>query len=108
MLMIGLKTCDTCRKARKALAEKGIDVDYRDVRDDGLPENLIAEIMGAVGDMAVNRASTTWRGLSEEGRGRPLASLLAEHPTLLKRPAVRSDAGWTVGWTPAIQQALLG
>lgn len=108
MLMIGLKTCDTCRKARKALAEKGIDVDYRDVRDDGLPGNLIAEILGAVGDKAVNRASTTWRCLSDENRNRPLASLLADHPTLLKRPAIRTDAGWSVGWTPAIQQAILG
>ncbi|RYG89309.1 arsenate reductase [Loktanella sp. IMCC34160] len=108
MLMIGLKTCDTCRKARKALAEKGNDVDYLDVRDDGLPENLIAEILGAVGDKAVNRASTTWRGLSDGDRNRPLAALLADHPTLLKRPAIRTDEGWSVGWTPAIQQAILG
>ena len=33
----GLKSCDSCRAALKALAVAGIKVDHRDVRDDGVP-----------------------------------------------------------------------
>ena len=33
----GLKSCDSCRAALKALAVAGIEVDHRDVRDDGVP-----------------------------------------------------------------------
>ena len=36
MKFYGLKSCDTCRKARKELDAAGIDYDYVDVRADGV------------------------------------------------------------------------
>ena len=36
LVFYGLKSCDTCRKARKALTEAGRSVTYIDVREDGI------------------------------------------------------------------------
>ena len=98
----GLKTCDTCRKASKALPHAR----FRDIRADPLTGTEIAGLLGAFGDKAVNRASTTWRGLSDEARKAPLSDLLAAHPALMKRPVIRAGADWHLGWTPAVQKAL--
>ncbi|MCA2013952.1 arsenate reductase [Cereibacter sphaeroides] len=98
----GLKTCDTCRKALKALPE----AEFRDVRAEPLTAAEIDLLLGQFGDKLVNRASTTWRGLSEDERTRPAAELLAENPTLMKRPVIASEGTWYLGWTPSTRAAL--
>jgi arsenate reductase (glutaredoxin) len=98
----GLKTCDTCRSALKALP----DARLRDVRTDPLTADEIADLLARFGDKALNRASTTWRGLAEEDRARDPAALLADHPTLMKRPVIRSGDAVHLGWTPATRGAL--
>ncbi|MEL6967468.1 MAG: Spx/MgsR family RNA polymerase-binding regulatory protein [Pseudomonadota bacterium] len=87
-----LKTCDSCKKAIKWLDAEGIAYENRDVRADGLDAATLANIIAAVGvDKAVNKRSTTWKGLNEEARGALNAdtavTLIAANPTLLKRPA---------------------
>jgi arsenate reductase-like glutaredoxin family protein len=81
----GLPTCDSCRKARAALPEARL----RDIRAEPLTDAEIAELVAAFGDKAVNRASATWRGLSEDERKLSAAELLARHPALMKRPVIR-------------------
>jgi arsenate reductase (glutaredoxin) len=98
----GLKTCDTCRKALKALPGAG----FRDVRAEPLGPDEIAEFLSAFGERLVNRASTTWRGLHEARRQAPPAVLLAEYPTLMKRPVIRANGALLLGWTPATRAAL--
>ena len=104
----GLKSCDSCRAALKALAAAGIEVDYRDVRHEGVPtETLRQAIQGHGADKVINRRSTTWRELDETVRqGEPVA-LLQAHPSLMKRPLiVQADGGSTVGWDAAARNAL--
>ena len=68
----GLKTCDTCRKARKWLDAKGIAHEFMDVRADGLANADVARWVKAVGDETlVNRRGTTWRGPSPAGPSDP-------------------------------------
>ena len=100
--ILGLKTCDTCRKAQKALPE----ATFRDLRREPLSIDEIAALLARFADAAVNRASTTWRGLSEDERAQPSQVLLAAHPALMKRPLIRSGADWHLGWTPAVRAAL--
>lgn len=107
MQFIGLKTCDTCRKALKELRAAGFEPQVRDVRADGLPADVIDRVLARFGDAAINRASTTWRGLSEDERARPAAELLAAHPTLLKRPVIFGETD-TIGWKDAGRTAHLG
>lgn len=109
MKIYHLKTCDTCRKAIKALRAAGHDPDLHDVRADGLTSALLSSLETALGyDALVNKKSTTWRGLSDSqksGLGRDSAlALLAENPTLMKRPVIEKGGTYSVGWTKAVQE----
>ena len=103
MKVYGLKACDTTRAASKALG-----VEVLDVRSVPLEAGELVRFFEAFGDALVNKRSTTWRGLSEAERaGDPLA-LLAEHPTLMKRPVIEADGQLYLGWSKDVQGALLG
>lgn len=104
MRFFGLKTCDTCRKALKMLADR--DVSVIDVRADGVSDADRAAILAAFGEGAINTRSTTWRGLSENERAQAPDALLAAHPTLMKRPVIEHNGTWYQGWTPATRAAL--
>ncbi|MCK0096308.1 arsenate reductase [Yoonia sp. F2084L] len=108
MRFFGLKSCDTCRKALKSLALAGHVPAVIDVRADGVTEADRATIVAQFGDAAINRASTTWRGLSDAEKAADPASLLATHPTLMKRPVIEADGQWTVGWKADVQAKYLG
>ena len=61
-----INTCDTCRKARKALEESGIPFKTHDLRKDGLSASLLEHILERVPLLeAINKRSTTWRQLDE-------------------------------------------
>ncbi|MEL6792322.1 MAG: Spx/MgsR family RNA polymerase-binding regulatory protein [Pseudomonadota bacterium] len=108
----GLKSCDTCKKAQKALEAAGVEMTVKDVRADGVDEATIAGWLAVVGgDALVNRRSTTWRGLSDAEKaaadGDEAAALLAANPTLIKRPVIVTGDAVHVGWTKDAQAALL-
>lgn len=96
----GLKSCDSCRAALKALASAGIETDVKDVRDDGVPEEVLRQALDQHGeDRVVNKRSTTWRGLDEAARAQDPVRLLAANPSLMKRPLIlAADGGSTIGW----------
>lgn len=108
MRFFGLKSCDTCRKGLKALQAAGHDPQVIDVRADGLSDADRARIIAEFGDAAINRASTTWRGLSEDEKAADPTALLAAHPTLMKRPVIDADGVWTIGWKADVQAKHLG
>lgn len=103
MELLGLGTCDTCRKARKALEAAGHDVRFRDIRKDPLSDEEWAGLIAAFGPDLVNRRSTTWRGLSETEREADPDTLLPAHPALMKRPVLKDGDRITLGWTPAVR-----
>lgn len=102
MQLYGLKTCDSCRKAVKALP----DVTFIDVRSDGVPDKVLAAALERFGSALVNTRSTTWRGLSEAERSAAPIALLKEHPTLMKRPLILDGETMYLGWTKEVQTAL--
>jgi len=107
-----LKTCDTCRKAIKALKAAGHDVTLVDVRADGISENDLTCLTEVVGwEALLNTRSTTWRGLSDGEKvdmtQDKALMLMAAHPTLIKRPVIDTGATVTVGWKSDVQNALL-
>lgn len=102
MKLIGLKTCDTCRAARKALP----DAEFIDVRDDGVEDAILEKALDQFGDELVNKRSTTWRGLDEDQRARPAVELLRDHPTLMKRPLFVDGDRMVLGWSKASQAEL--
>jgi len=98
----GLKNCDNCRKAKKALGE-----DVRDVREDPLTRAQLETFFEAFGAALLNTRSTTWRGLDETQRAGDVLGLLQEHPTLMKRPVIEHDGKLFLGWGKEVQAALL-
>ncbi len=109
MKIYHLKTCDTCRKAIKALRAAGHEPELHDVRSDGLTPALLTSLEKALGyEALVNKKSTTWRGLTDDqksGLSRETAiTLLAANPTLMKRPVIENDSAYTVGWTKSVQE----
>ena len=102
MVLYGLKSCDTCRKVLKLLSE----VEYRDVRADGVPASVLNSAYAAFGAALLNTRSTTWRGLDEAERAKDPLSLLAAHPTLMKRPLIDRNGELFLGWTKDVQAAL--
>ena len=102
MRVFSLKTCDTCRKALKALPEAS----FRDIRATPLSDAERAEFLDRFGDALINRASTTWRGLSEDARCTEPGKLLAAYPALMKRPVIRSGEALYLGWKADVQSAL--
>ena len=107
-VLYGISTCDTCRKARKALENSGLEVAFRDVRAEPLSVDEIGRFFAEFGGKLLNTRSTTWRGLSEAERDGAPEALLAAHPTLMKRPVIEGPGGVTLGWDKAVQAAHLG
>ena len=106
----GLKTCDTCRKARAWLDGRAVPHTFKDVRADGLTAREVRAWLGAVGaDALVNRRGTTWRGLdgaeqAKAGDPATVVDLLVGHPALIKRPVfVGTDGAVVVGFGKAEQ-----
>lgn len=110
LAVLTLASCDTCRKARAWLNERMIAHEIHDVRAQGLTRDMVERIVAAVGvEAAVNKRSTTWRGLSDARRGRldeaDAVALILEHPTLLKRPVFMTDPP-VVGFNAAARERL--
>ena len=108
MQIFSLKTCDTCRKAIRELRTAGHDPDIVDVRADGVSPGDIARFLEVFGDELINKRSTTWRGLSEAERCTAPAQLLANHPTLMKRPVIDAGGQLYMGWKANVRDVLLG
>ncbi len=106
MILYGLSTCDTTKKALKALQRAGKDVVFRDVRADPLSRAEIDAIIAEFGDRAVNKQSTTYRGFSDFLRESEADAQIAAQPTVMKRPIVQDGAAWYLGWDEAIEAKL--
>lgn len=104
--VLGLKTCDTCRAAVKALAAAGLEPRLRDIRVEPLSRAERAVLIDAFGEDLVNPRSATWRGLPETDRKLPPDELLSRHPAVMKRPVIRADGRMHQGWTPETRAAL--
>ena len=106
----GIANCDTCRKARRWLDDRGADYRFHDFRKDGLERATVAAWLGELGpDVLVNRRGTTWRQLPEDDRAKlesNAADLLVAHPTLIKRPVIDLGNTRQVGFAAAQVTAL--
>ena len=104
LTVYGIKSCDTCRKARKYLAEHDIEFRFHDVRDDGLDIQMLERWGDRIEwEKLLNRQSLTWRKIPEVDRSgmtkERAFALMLDQPTLLKRPVLESDKFMAVGFS---------
>ncbi|WP_372747450.1 arsenate reductase [Litorivivens sp.] len=108
--LYGIKNCDTVRKARKWLEQQGIEHSFTDYRDDPVSKSELESWYDVVGDKLLNKRSTSWKQLSEAERSasdKPdIVALLAQHPTLIKRPVLVNGNTVHVGFADKDYQQL--
>jgi arsenate reductase len=112
LTLYGIPNCDTVKKARTWLAQKGHDAAFHDFRKDGLTRAKVEHWLTQVpADRLLNRRGTTWRKLDAAQQARAesdLAGLLVDHPSLIKRPVIETGGAVLVGFTEAERAALEG
>ena len=102
----GIPNCDTVKKARAWLDERGIGYTFHDYKKEGADPARLAAWSDAVGwEALLNRRGTTFRALSDADKAdidRAKAIRLMEaQPSLIKRPVVEHDGGLLVGFDAA-------
>lgn len=112
LILHGIKSCDSCRKARKFLDEQEVEYRFHDVREDGLNIQML-ERWGEQSDwqQLLNKHSLTWRKIPEVDRAsltRDRAyALMLDNPTLVKRPILESQSQVTIGFNEDEYHALV-
>jgi len=102
MKIYGLKNCDTCRKALKALP----GAQLIDVRADGLPEDVLDRALAEFDQSLLNTRSTTWRGLYDAQRQSDPRALILEHLALMKRPLIAVDKSLFLSWNKEVEEKI--
>lgn len=103
----GITTCDTVRKARAWLDQRGTAYRFHDFRKDGLDAARLAGWLDTLGWEAVlNRAGTSFRALPEADKAGldrdGAARLILANPTLVKRPVLEAEGKVLVGFKPDV------
>ncbi len=109
--LYGITTCDSCRKAKRYLAEHGVEARYHDVRKDGLTIQMLEQWADSVSwETLLNQRSLTWRkipSLDRQNLNRAKAlGLILDHPTVLKRPVLVTPDTVIIGFDQAAYAAL--
>lgn len=112
IVLYGIPSCDTVKKARAWLAERGVAHEFHDFKKQGVPADLIDAWIAQVGwEKLLNRKGTTWRKLDVAAQDSAQSAdgaraLMLANPSVIKRPVVQWGGKTTVGFD-ATQWALL-
>jgi len=108
-ILYGIPNCDTVKKARAWLSERGVDYQFHDFKKSGVPADHLADWMASAGwEKLLNRAGTTWRKLDEATQAGAAdaagaSALMQTEVSVIKRPVVEwADGRITVGFKPEL------
>ena len=108
--MFGIRNCDTIKKARTWLEDRGVPYAFHDYKTQGIDAARLHDWIDRVGwEILLNRAGTTFRKLPEAARadldvGKACALMLAQ-PSMIKRPILDLGDRRIVGFKPEIYEA---
>ncbi len=104
LTVYGIHSCDTCRRARNYLTEKGIEFTFHDLRADGLDIQMLERWTDRIGwERLLNKRSLSWRKVPEAdrddmNRDKAIAAML-DQPTLVKRPVFEHNTYMAIGFS---------
>jgi arsenate reductase len=95
----GIKNCDTMKKARAWLDDRGVAYAFHDYKAAGIDRARLEGWAREAGwETLINRAGTTFRALPDKDKAglteKKAISLMAAQPSMIKRPVL--DVGGTL------------
>jgi arsenate reductase len=95
--LYGIPNCDTVKKAKIWLTEKGIEFEFHNFKKDGLSEEKVIQwLQQEIPEVLVNNKGTTFRKLSDEQKENfkepsMAKSIMLENNSTVKRPVLEFD-----------------
>lgn len=108
----GIKNCDTMKKARSWLDEKGVSYRFHDYKAEGIDEARLGVWCDKLSwEKILNRAGTTFRALPGSDKANltkaKAIALMQKQPSMIKRPILDTGKKLTAGFKPEEYAALL-
>jgi arsenate reductase (glutaredoxin) len=103
----GIANCDTVKKARAFLADRGVEAVFHDYRKAGVPADALAAWVERFGwERLVNRQGTTWRKLPADAQAKVVdaasaMALMQAQPSVIRRPVLRQGDRLLLGFDAA-------
>lgn len=103
--LYGIKNCDTMKKAFTWLEANGVAYEFIDYKKEGVAENHLPDwSRRANWRRLLNTHGMMWKRLSDEERVNvdetKALALMADYPTLIKRPVADTGSELLVGFDP--------
>jgi len=111
VILYGIRNCDSVKKARAWLDQRGVEYRFHDYKVSGVDVARLDRWCGELGwEALLNRAGTTFRGLADSQKAgldpQKAKALMAAHPSLIKRPVVELSSRVIVGFKPELYKSL--
>jgi len=111
--LYGIPNCDTVKKARSWLDQKGISYAFHDYKKAGAEASKLQAWCDAMGwETVLNRAGTTFKKLPDDEKANldqnKAIALMVAQPSMIKRPVVEHPGGLLVGFKLPEWEAALG
>ena len=104
-ILYGIPNCDTMKKARSWLDQRGIGYHFHDYKKAGADEGSLRIWVAELGwEVLLNRAGTTFRALPEADKqgldSEKAVALMLANPSMIKRPVLDLGDQRIVGFKP--------
>ena len=101
----GIKNCDTMKKARAWLDERGIACAFHDYKSAGIDRGRLESWANQAGwEALLNRAGTTFRALPDADKAslteKKAIALMLTQPSMIKRPVLDIGGKLLIGFKP--------
>ena len=109
--LYGIPNCDTMKKARKWLADNGVEYEFHDYKKLGIEQKKLDSWIKAVGwETLLNRRGMMWRKVPDDVKAsideQSAIRLMLETPSIIKRPVLEAKGKVTVGFKPETYEEL--
>ena len=110
-ILYGIRNCDTVKKARAWLDQRGVDYRFHDYKVAGIDLAQLDRWCAEVGwEALLNRAGTTFRKLADNEKQnlnqKRAAALMLAQPSVIKRPVLELNGKLIVGFKPEVYESL--
>jgi arsenate reductase len=108
--LFGIPNCDTVKKARVYLDDRGVAYHFHDYKKAGIDAVDLKRWTKQVGwEVLLNKAGTTFKKLPDADRAdideAKAIALMQANPSMIKRPVIEGGKTLLVGFKPEIYDA---